>query len=351
MKIKYSFVIPVYGCEQYLEACVESILSQKGDHAFEIILVDDGSRDRSGQIADMLARKDSRIRTFHKENGGAASARNFGLQQVTGDYVLFIDSDDTVEDQLLQCVDEALAEHPEALVIYGMTFDYYRKDVCIRSQLLSCGHNGVYSVKQLLEEGKAFFYDNALSSACNKVFQAAVLRKLGLEMQPGMTLYEDFDFVLRYLACAEQVHCIAKPFYRYRNDLEEAHLDRRVASLEKLQENMRMLFRSALELSPESTALKEVCVGLYMMLLWQHLKGKKYSIEELSSCAAAYCAEPAFRAMLVPEVHLGSFEQKLLRRIEQGEFRELQREIQKSRLKTNIKRIVKKSMRAVGMKR
>ena len=65
MKVKYSFVIPVYGCEQYLEACVESILSQKGDHAFEIILVDDGSRDRSGQIAVMLARKDSRIRTFH----------------------------------------------------------------------------------------------------------------------------------------------------------------------------------------------------------------------------------------------------------------------------------------------
>lgn len=351
MKRKYSFVIPVYNCEQYLETCVESILTQKGDHDFEILLVDDGSRDRSGRIADLLAEKDPRIRTFHKENGGAASARNFGLQQVTGAYVLFVDSDDTVEDRLLQYVDEALTENPEALVVFGMAFDYYRKDACVQSQILSCGHSGAFSVAQLLENCKAFFYDNALSSACNKVFKTAVIRKYGLEMKSGMTLYEDFDFVLRYLAYVEQVFCIAKPFYHYRNNLETIHLNSRVASLDKLQKNMRILFRSARKLSAESAGLKEVCTNLYLLLLWQHLKGKKYSVAELSSCTVTYCAEPDFRAMLAPDVQLGSFEQKLFLRIENEEFRELHREILKSKWITNTKRTIKKMMRAVGMKR
>ena len=351
MKIKYSFVIPVYGCEQYLEACVESILSQKGDHDFEIILVDDGSKDRSGQIADMLAEKDSRIRTFHKENGGAASARNFGLQQVTGEYVLFIDSDDTVEDQLLQSVEAALAENPESLVIFGMAFDFYRKGVHIRSQVLSCCHNGVYSVKQLLEECKDFFYDNALSSACNKVFSTEIIREHSLEMKSGMTLYEDFDFVLRYLACVEQVHCIAKPFYHYRNDLETIHLNSRVASLDKLQENMRTLFRSARELSDKSVELKEVCVNLYMLLLWQHLKVSRYTVAEIKQYTVPYCTEPYFRAMLTPEVRLGGFEKELFRKVENGEFRKLHRGILTSRMKSNVSRIVKKIMRTAGIKR
>ena len=351
MKKKYSFVIPVYGCEQYLEACVESILSQKGDHDFEIILVDDGSRDRSGQIADMLAEKDSRIRTFHKENGGAASARNFGLQQVTGEYVLFIDSDDTVEDQLLQSVEAALAENPESLVIFGMAFDFYRKGVHIRSQVLSCCHNGVYSVKQLLEECKDFFYDNALSSACNKVFSTEIIREHSLEMKSGMTLYEDFDFVLRYLACVEQVYCIPQPFYRYRNNLEIAHLNRRVASLDKVRENMLILFQSALALSTESVSLKEVCANLYMLLLWQHVKGKRYTVAELKQHTVLYCAEPVFRAMLVPDVHMGEFEKELFCKIENGEFKELHHRIQKSRMITTMKEIIKRAMSAVGIKR
>ena len=100
-----------------------------------------------------------------------------------------------------------------------------------------------------------------------------------------------------------------------------------------------------------SAGLKEVCTNLYLLLLWQHLKGKKYSVAELSSCTVTYCAEPDFRAMLAPDVQLGSFEQKLFLRIENEEFRELHREILKSKWITNTKRAVKKMMRAVGMKR
>lgn len=351
MKIKYSFVIPVYGCEQYLEECVDSILAQKSDHSFEVILVDDGSRDRSGQIADMLASRDNRIRTFHKENGGAASARNFGLQKVTGDYVLFVDSDDTVEDQLLNHVDEALAENPEALVIFGITFDFYWKKTCIRSQVLSCKHSGIFFTNQVLENCRDFFYDNALSSVWNKVFLTDTIRKFGLEMKAGMTLYEDLDFVLRYLACVEKVYCIPRSFYHYRNDLEAIHLDSRVASLEKVRENMCALIQSAQTLSTESVSLKEICADLYLLLLWQHLKGSHYTVEALKEHVIRYCEEPGFRELLAPDVSLGSFEKELFSWIENGEFQKLHDRIRKNRIMTKVKRTVKKILRTVGIKK
>ena len=88
-----SVIVPVYNVEPYLAQCINSILSQSFED-FEVLLVDDGSKDKSGEICDEYAARDSRIRVFHKENGGLSSARNFGLNRANGKYVMFIDSDD-----------------------------------------------------------------------------------------------------------------------------------------------------------------------------------------------------------------------------------------------------------------
>ena len=96
-----SVIVPVYKAEKYIESCVRSILSQTyGD--FELILVEDGSPDRSGEICDALAKTDTRIRVIHKENGGAATARNAGLDVATGDFIAFIDGDDCIHPQYLE---------------------------------------------------------------------------------------------------------------------------------------------------------------------------------------------------------------------------------------------------------
>lgn len=93
-------IVPVYNVEKYLERCVESLLSQTfTDH--EIILVDDGSKDNSGILCDELKKKDQRIKVFHKENGGASSAKNFGLEMAKGKYIAFVDSDDYVSNEYL----------------------------------------------------------------------------------------------------------------------------------------------------------------------------------------------------------------------------------------------------------
>lgn len=100
-KPEISIIVPVYNTEKYLPGCIESILAQTISN-FELLLIDDGSPDNCGKICDEYSMKDSRIRVFHKQNGGVGSARNLGLDNAQGDCIFFIDSDDTIEPDYLE---------------------------------------------------------------------------------------------------------------------------------------------------------------------------------------------------------------------------------------------------------
>ena len=93
---KVSVIVPIYNVERYIDKCVRSLMLQDYGN-IEIILVDDGSPDNSGRIIDELSKEDNRIIVIHKANGGVSTARNAGLLQATGEYVMFVDSDDWVE--------------------------------------------------------------------------------------------------------------------------------------------------------------------------------------------------------------------------------------------------------------
>lgn len=97
---KISIIVPIYNVEKFLPRCLDSLLAQTFPD-FELLLIDDGSKDRSGDICDKYALKDQRIRVFHKENGGVASARQFGVSLATGEYVIHIDADDWIESNML----------------------------------------------------------------------------------------------------------------------------------------------------------------------------------------------------------------------------------------------------------
>ena len=101
MNLLVSVVIPVYNAEKYIHKCIDGILSQTY-HNTEIILVDDGSADNSLSICKEYAQKDSRIRVFSKENGGVSSARNMGMDEATGCYLMFLDSDDWLENDTIE---------------------------------------------------------------------------------------------------------------------------------------------------------------------------------------------------------------------------------------------------------
>ena len=116
--VKFSIIIPIYNVERYLETCVNSILTQTYSD-YEVILVDDGSPDRCGELCDHYAESDSRVKVVHKVNGGLSSARNAGLDIAMGEYVIFVDSDDYWDDTMaLEHIQKNLAESNADLLVF-----------------------------------------------------------------------------------------------------------------------------------------------------------------------------------------------------------------------------------------
>ena len=118
MSIKFTIIVPVYNTEKYIEEAIRSVLDQTYP-GFELILVDDGSKDASGQICDRYAAKDDRISVLHIENQGQLHARVLGISKATGDYCLFLDADDTLRSCALSALSDAIARHPSDTVIFG----------------------------------------------------------------------------------------------------------------------------------------------------------------------------------------------------------------------------------------
>ena len=122
MMNKVSIIIPVYNTKKYLEQCVFSIVEQTYQN-IEILLVDDGSTDGTSDLCDEIAKKDSRVRVIHKTNGGAATARNLGIDEATGEYVMFVDSDDWLDTDAV----ENLVEHADKNNTDVIRFSYVRE--------------------------------------------------------------------------------------------------------------------------------------------------------------------------------------------------------------------------------
>lgn len=118
-----SVIIPVYNAEEYLEKCICSILSQSFTN-YELLLINDGSSDRSSQILDKYASRYSHVRAYHKENGGPGSARNQGIQYASGEWIAFIDADDWVEPNYLQDLCQGILPGNKGLVMQGIIFSY-----------------------------------------------------------------------------------------------------------------------------------------------------------------------------------------------------------------------------------
>lgn len=194
---KISIIIPVYNSETYLHSCVDSILAQIYTN-WELILVDDGSPDKSGKICDEYANIDSRVHVIHMTNEGVGAARNAGIEIATGDRLGFIDSDDIVEPTYLETFIKA---DNNDLIVCGYLVDKYDKE-----NRLSCTekhfhnsfifHNG--DNKEKLEEA---FASGIMHMNWNKLFNTDIIKRHNIRYKP-YTINEDFIFTLHYL-----MHC------------------------------------------------------------------------------------------------------------------------------------------------
>lgn len=200
-----SIIVPVYSVEKYLPTCVDSLLSQTYQN-IEIILVDDESPDHCPQICDAYALSDSRVRVFHKKNGGAASARNIGLDNASGKFVCFVDSDDVACRTYISTLVERLEMTSADLAVCGYYYLYQSKKEqveCLRS-------NRVVSQKEYLMQ---FLDDWTCSLIWNEMF---IREKIGtIRFAEGHKIDDEF-FTYQAVMNCRKVVLFDAPLYEYR---------------------------------------------------------------------------------------------------------------------------------------
>ncbi len=207
-----SVIIPVYNVAAYLDECVNSVVTQSYTD-LEILLVDDGSTDTSGALCDAWAVKDSRIRVIHKENGGLSDARNVGVAVATGDYVLFLDSDDFWDDS---CAAERLARRVDQNNADVVNFSYKKFDEGSEHKVSYFQNMVEMPPKQSKDEQLRFLSTQRvyIASACNKLIKRTLLDETML-FKKGM-YSEDIEWCARLLAKAQSMDFVCEDFYCYR---------------------------------------------------------------------------------------------------------------------------------------
>lgn len=206
---RISIIIPVYNTEQYLKECIESILIQSYED-FEAIFIDDGSHDNSFAIINDYVNRDERIKLYHQDNAGVSAARNRGLKYATGDYVAFIDSDDTICPDYLIRLYQCAVQYSSDIIFSGI-----RKIV-----------NGQEASEVILEEGLRslqteldlirFFKTPLISSPVSKLYKRRIICKNNLQFDTSISFAEDKDFNLQYFQHIQNAYALSYCGYLYR---------------------------------------------------------------------------------------------------------------------------------------
>ena len=210
MNPKVSIIVPVYNAEGNLRRCIESILKQDFT-AFELLLMDDGSKDNSGRICDEYAARDGRIYVLHKENSGVSDTRNQAIKLARGEYLQFVDSDDWLTHEATGLLVSTMESQGCDMVIS----DFYR---VVGERLAHKGdiqEDGLLSQKEFASymlENPADFYYGVL---WNKLYKKRIIEKHQLAMDKEISWCEDFLFNMEYIRHVESVYALHVPIYYY----------------------------------------------------------------------------------------------------------------------------------------
>ena len=229
-RISFSVIVPIYNAEKTLIRCIESLLlAVKGiKNTVQIILIDDGSTDQTRSICEEYTRRDQRIKYIHQTNQGVSVARNSGLNAATGEYILFVDSDDCMMPDCFQHIVEVIDQN--ASDYYLFSCDEWkgnnRKHIRRKNVSINGRKNTLKMVSKLI-------VTKEINSPCAKVYKREILEKNNIRFVPGLSISEDNAFNYAYSMCISSISISAIPIYevyiddgnslsrRKRNDLQE----------------------------------------------------------------------------------------------------------------------------------
>ena len=293
-----SVIIPAFNCGESIESTVNSILSS-GLKDFEIIIVNDGSTDNTASICKELCSKYSFIKYSEQKNTGVSATRNLGLSLAEGDYVMFFDSDDTAQENgFSECVDIIKKEKPDMLV-FGMSFDYYKNGKCYRKDELVPEQEGLLNKKQITESLEGLYATNALTSACNKLYRKKLLVDNCILFNTSYFLMEDFLFSLECLRACENIYCLPKALYQYKQAENEKNAFNRLKRIDDFCE-FSTPFKNALDALGAGKAADNVFNNFFFMLLSQ--KAYYSNINELKGLVESLKSNHLFNEIKQGEI-------------------------------------------------
>ncbi|MCF2305197.1 glycosyltransferase [Photobacterium carnosum] len=214
--MEISIIIPVFNSDKYIKKCINSILEQSYS-CLEVIIVNDGSTDNTRTICQELAINDSRIKYFEIENSGPAVARNYGLSKATGDYVGFVDADDTIDANMYQTMINAAEINDLDIVMCGYRTVSNIDTVDIRINIPCQLMETTESIKENIIKRYYFGDSEGIASLCNKIYKRKFLEQHNLRIDETRVRAEDYWFNLNAFMNCERFIFINECFYNYFN--------------------------------------------------------------------------------------------------------------------------------------
>ncbi|MBO5850765.1 MAG: glycosyltransferase [Clostridia bacterium] len=264
-----SIIVPIYNVQKYLPHCIESVLNQTYKN-FELILVDDGSPDRSGDICDYYAKKDSRIVVVHKENGGASTARNAGLYVAKGKYVNFIDGDDWISKDAIETFVKIIEKESVDLVVGTLEDRYLRVSSKPFKDELIDFYSNEQDVSKIIPK---------LTPPVNKLYLKSIIDSQNIKFLADVKYGEDILFVYEYLKYCKRIFTISKVTYFYNRLIDNSITKRKfvgiipwavefIKSFEELLNKLPLSRSQILEaLDREACFEVQFCINMWMDIL------------------------------------------------------------------------------------
>lgn len=205
-----SIIVPVYNAERYLNRCIDSILSQTMPD-FELLLIDDGSKDKSGRICDEYSEKDARVRAFHKPNGGVSSARNLGLANASGEWITYVDADDRCSYIYLEHLLSKVDEGTDLIVSYAVICDSMGEKAEVYPEYRVDATN----FERLFVDSDMHWH----TSPWAKLYRANIIYENGLRFNELMHIGEDADFLFSFMLITDEIYVSSGTDYYYTCDV------------------------------------------------------------------------------------------------------------------------------------
>ena len=298
---KISIIVPVYNAEKYIENCVRSIAEQTYTN-IEIILVNDGSSDTSGEKCDQLAQQDSRIKVIHKPNGGVSSARNAGLDVASGSYIAFVDSDDTVKSTWLTDL-MLLNEGFEADVISFGLERINNGDIIATETMPSFRA----ASKEELAPYFCRFYDDIFGSVAVKLYKAEIIKNYNLRFDPTLAINEDAFFEYSFFPHSHKfINCenIYYQYYFYQNSSSNKGRDDMIdVFLRRQPVHDNFVRRMGYENIGIPTGEDMLAIGIFLQYLQATTSDNSFTLNKRTKILRRLYADKNFRKYILKGIN------------------------------------------------